>query len=614
MPNYPSQYKVDDGVHIPLHDGGQGSSFSYTDGEDFEHSIRKIIVAASDRSLFSPELRAAIWDWRSSCHLSPVRANILRPLQAKCSGRVLELGSGCGIITRYLGELGGDVVALEASAVRASITRQRTADLENVKVVCDRIEDFNADDKFDMVTMIGVLQYARMFSNCGERAELELLRNAARQLNDDGVLVIAIQNKLGLKYFSGFPEPNVDMPYYGIENRYGSDTIIRFGLDEIRNALSSIGLESQQILLPLPDYHMPVSILAPAGSRPNPHFSGQALLALSVGRDRARPDWAVPSFSLERVWESIYSNGLAADLANSFLIVAGKRDSSLDFLAQADNFAWHYSVERHPAFVTAKHFALKEGKVEVKRECLQPQPAPTVPVIHHVEDELYVNGPLWWSSLVKVVNTPGWSAADVCVWARRWLDALCEQAGLGPAVALSLDKVVPGTMFDWTPMNCIETPDGKLRFFDKEWEIQSSLTLSYVVLRGLFGSLVSVASCARPLPGTTLQIIDLLREALRLQSIGITEEHIEKYIAQESSVQHWINHGVDGGIAEPWAKYVKGAKLVVRADARQALAQLEETEGRLAERENMVRHYEELNKGLVMRVARFLKRAFPNSR
>lgn len=621
MQNYPSQYKIDDGVHVPLHDGVQGLSFSYSDGEEFEHSIKKIVVAASDRSLFSPELRAAIWDWRSSCHLSPVRANILRPLEAKCGGRVLELGSGCGIITRYLGELGGDVVALEASALRASITRERTVDLQNVKVVCDRIENFNADDKFDMVTMIGVLQYARMFSNCGEHAELELLRNAARQLNDDGVLVIAIQNKLGLKYFSGFPEPNVDMPYYGIENRYGADTIIRFGLDEIRNVLYSIGLESQQVLLPLPDYHMPVSVLAPAGYRPNPHFSGQALLALSAGRDRARPDWAVPSFSLERVWESIYSNGLAADLANSFLIVAGKTDRSLEFLQQANNFAWHYSVERHPAFATAKRFALQEGKVAVTRECLQPQPAPAVPVMHHVEDELYVNGPLLWTSLVEVLNTPGWSATDVCRWARRWLDTLCEQADLGPAVALSLDKKVPGTMFDWTPMNCIETPDGKLRFFDKEWEVQSSLTLSYLVLRGLFGSLVSVASCARPLPGTPLQIIDLLREALRQQSIGITDEHIEKYIAQESSVQHWINKGTDGGIAEPWAKYVKGAKLVVRADARQALAQLEETNGRLteterrlAERENVVRHYEELNKGFVMRVARFLKKAFPSSR
>lgn len=628
MPNYPSQYAINDGIHIPLQYEGRELSFLYSDGEEFEHSIKKIVCAASDRSLFSPELRAAIWDWRSSCHLSPVRANILRPLEEKCRGRVLELGSGCGIISRYLGELGGDVVALEASALRASITRQRTADLQNVKVVCDRIEDFNADVKFDMVTMIGVLQYARIFSNCGERAELELLRNAARQLNDDGVLVIAIQNKLGLKYFSGFPEPNVDMPYYGIENRYGPDTIIRFGLDEIRSVLASIGLESHQVLLPLPDYHMPVSILAPAGSRANPHFSGNALLALSAGRDRARPDWVVPSFSLEKVWESIYSNGLAADLANSFLIVAGKTDRSLDFLLQANNFAWHYSVERHPAFATAKRFTLKEGKVAVTRERVQPQQTPAVPVTHHVEDELYINGPLWWSALVAIVNTPGWSAADVCAWARRWLDALCEQASLGPAIALSLDKEVLGTMFDWTPMNCIEMPDGKLCFFDKEWEVQSSLTLSYLVLRGLFGSLVSIASCARPAPGTPLEIMDLIREALRLQSIGITEEQIEKYIAQESSIQHWINKGADGSISEYWARYVKAAKLIVRMDARQALAQFEETECRLkeserllkenecllAERELVAQNCEKHNTGFLMRVAHILKRAFPGSR
>lgn len=573
MRSYPNQYAVVDDIHVPRRDDQQEDLFSYSDGEEFERAIERIISEASDRSLFSAELSAASWDWRSTCHLSPVRANILRPLEEACRGRVLELGSGCGVITRFLGELGGDVVALEASSLRASITRQRTVDLPNVKVVCDRIEEFDSLEKFDVVTMIGVLQYARIFSRCGERAELELLANAARQLKDDGILVIAIQNKLGLKYFSGFPEPNVDLPNYGIENRYGSDTIIRFGLEEIRDILSSMGLQSQQLLLPLPDYHMPVSILSSSGSIPNPHFSGQTLLELSVGRDRARPDWIAPSFSLEQVWKSIYSNGLAPDLANSFLIVAGRSEQALNFLQRQRNFAWHYSVERHPAFATVKRFALERDTVVVTRELLAPQLAPSVPVTHHVENEQYLNGVLWWDVLVEIVNTPGWSVTDVCSWARRWLDVLCEQANLGPAVALSLDKDVSGAMFDWTPMNCVKMPDNTLHFFDKEWEIRSSLSLSYLIVRGLFGSLASVASCAEAAPGTPLRIIDLLREALKLQGIVITDDHVERYVVQESCIQHWINKGVDGAVNELWIKYVKEATLVFRIDQRKAHAQ-----------------------------------------
>ncbi|WMD19371.1 methyltransferase [Achromobacter seleniivolatilans] len=578
MHNLPTDYKEMNGMLFPQTDGSI-PEFTYTDGADFELEIERIIARAQDRSLFSRELTGAIWDWRSACHLSPVRANILRPLEALCRGRVLELGSGCGIITRYLGELGGDVVALEASAHRASITRQRTADLKNVSVVCDRIEDFNAEQKFDVVTMIGVLQYARIFSHCGDRAELDLLQNAARQLKDDGVLVIAIQNKLGLKYFSGFPEPNVDVPYYGIEGQYGPDTIIRFGLDELKGILGSVGLSAQEVLFPLPDYHMPVSLLSSKGMDPKGPFGARAFLSGTVGRDRARPDWIIPSFSLEQVWESIHENGLAEDLANSFLIIAGKTPKAVEPVREAPDLAWHYSVERHPAFATAKRFFLQDGTVHTARHRVAQAEAPAVPVSHTIEDGPYLNGPVWWLGLCKILNTPGWSVADVCEWARPWIDALCREANLGAAVSLSLDKSVPGALFDWTPLNCIETAPGELTFFDKEWTIESELSLSYVILRGLFGSMASVASVARPAEGTPLHILELLREALRMQSIGITDHHIESYIAQESSVQHWINGGVEGRIGEPWVAYVKTAKLLVRVDSRHMRALLEQAEG-----------------------------------
>jgi SAM-dependent methyltransferase len=425
MHNLPTDYKEYEGMLFPKTDGSI-PEFTYTDGAEFEQQIEHIIARAQDRSLFSRELVGAIWDWRSACHLSPVRANILRPLESLCRGRVLELGSGCGIITRYLGELGGDVVALEASAHRASITRQRTADLNNVTVVCDRIEDFNAEQKFDVVTMIGVLQYARIFSRCGDRAELDFLKNAARQLNEEGVLVIAIQNKLGLKYFSGFPEPNVDVPYYGLENQYGPETIIRFGLNQLKNILGSVGLSAQEVLFPLPDYHMPVSLLSSKALDPKGRFAGSPMLIGTVGRDRARPDWIIPSFSLEQVWESVHENGLAEDLANSFLIVAGKTNKSVAPLRESPDLAWHYSVERHPAFATAKRFFLEGGEVRVARKRITQEPLPALPVSHSVDDGPYLHGKLWWLGLAKVLNTSGWSVTDVCEWARPWMDALCR--------------------------------------------------------------------------------------------------------------------------------------------------------------------------------------------
>jgi len=567
---FPADYDLKGGIYQPR-DIGQTPAFTYTDGENFEADIGKIIEESKDRSLFSDELRRAIWDWRSACHLSPVRANILRPLESICRGTTLELGSGCGIITRYLGELGGDVVALEASGHRAAITRERTADLSNVSVVCERIEDFDGGAKFDLVTMIGVLQYARMFSHCESDAELVFLQNAARQIKDSGVVVISIQNKMALKYFSGFPEPNVDQPFYGIENRYGPNDIVRFGLNEMKSLLGKAGLPHSTFLFPFPDYHMPVSIMSPAAMQGETPFSPLPLIALSVGRDRARPDWIRPSFSLERAWESVYTNGLAAHLANSFLIIAGKTPESIAALQQANTLAWHFSVERHPAFAAAKSFERADSRVEVKRQRLVSCEFPSVPVRHHADDEEYVPGRLWWSELVAIINRPGWTSIEICNWARTWLDAVCREAGISSPAALSLGTQLPGSMFDHTPLNCIQTDGGELRFIDKEWEIKSPLHLSYLVLRGMLGSLSSVGSCAEPADGTPLNILDLVREALQTQSIVISDQHVEEYLAHESAIQHWVNQGVDGGLDTGWTTYVKTVALVVRPQIRSVL-------------------------------------------
>lgn len=538
---FPGEYVLSNGVFTPRN-CGELSSFAYSDGEEFEQQIAKIIAGAVDRSLFSPELRNVAWDWRSTCHLSPVRANILRPLEDICRGRVLELGSGCGIISRYLGELGGDIVALEASALRASITRLRTADLANVEVVCDRIEDFTSIDKFDVVTLIGVLQYARLFSNAGENAEVELLINAIRQLTDDGVLVVAIQNKIALKSFGGYPEANTGIPYFGIENRYENNTIIRFGLDEIKQTLKNCGLSHCAVLAPLPDYHMPVSILNEKAMVSNQVFRVTPFLSASVGRDRIREDWTPPLFSLERAWDSVCSSGAAAQLANAFLVVAGRTEKSLAFHRSMQEYAWHYSVDRHPAFATEKRFVPDEGNFKVVVASVGDLPNPGVPIVHHLATEKYEQGKLWWEYLVKIMNTPGWTVVDIANWARLWLATLSQNFKEG---SVDLDEMLPGNLFDCTPLNCVQTENGSLIFIDREWEIKSSVRFSYLLIRGLFGSLVAVSSCAKPADGVPILVIELIQKVALSLGIELSQYHLDDYAIQEARVQSWVLKGED---------------------------------------------------------------------
>ena len=106
----------------------------YNDGDISEDYLLKVIKEASDVSTTSLQLRQAIKDWASEYHLSPARYNLLRPFNFNQEQKILELGCGCGAITRYLGEQGTQVEAIEGSARRARITANRCRDLDNVKV------------------------------------------------------------------------------------------------------------------------------------------------------------------------------------------------------------------------------------------------------------------------------------------------------------------------------------------------------------------------------------------------------------------------------------------------------------------------------------------------
>lgn len=562
---FPTDYRLREDVFFPLSDQSE-SPFRYSDGEEFEEKIRQIIADADDRSLFSVPLRKAIWDWRSACHLSPVRANIMRPLEGMARGRrVLELGSGCGPITRYLGEVGAEVVALEASGHRAGVTRLRTQDLANVQVVCERIESFTAAQKFHMVTMIGVLQYARLFSNGGPEAERVLVRNAARQLTDDGVLVIAIQNKLGLKYFSGHPEPNVAIRYYGIENRYGPDSIIRFGQDELKALLASEGLAHHLFLYPFPDYHMPTTVLHESAARPESALASATLMACSTAGSRIHPDWTQPSFSLERAWHAVHSSGATPYLANAFLVIASRNEAALEKLRSTQDRCWHYSASRFPAFSTQTVFQANshDRNLNVRKSRLTQLPYPDVPVRQTLPTGPYIAGQLWWEGLVNIMNSPSWGLDQLSEWTRRWL---CELTGSPTPEKLPLDAFMEADTLDRTPLNCVADASGTLHFFDQEWHVDEPLPMHYVLVRGLFGSLEAVTSCATPAAGIERNLLMLIKQIALHCGIRLEDHHFEYFIRREAMIQGWINEGRSTEVSPHWPLYVGQVELKVRND------------------------------------------------
>lgn len=522
-------------------------AFGYNDGDDVENRIAAVIAAANDCSVLSTELRSHIVDWPTRYHLSPQRANILRPLCSSLSGTVLEIGSGCGAITRYLGETASSVTALEGSRRRAHITRLRTRDQLNVEVICDEFSAFHTEQRFDAVTLIGVLEYANMFVH-SENAALHMLSKARDLLNEDGCLVIAIENQLGLKYWAGSPEDHLGQAMLGLEDKYQAGGVRTYGRQALYDLLNSSGFEAVEFLYPFPDYKLPSCVLAELAFN-NPAFDPTPFLVLTAAKDHQLP--ADPAFCLERVWPVIHANGLSADLSNSFLVVA-RRQSKQNAAAHNDSdraLAWHYSAQRLPQYCKETVFWQdRDGTgVSIVRAPLSTDAiSATVStgISHRLEDDTpYAPLPLLSGVLIDIVTRPGWTDQQLADFVLLYVGQVAQigQIDLVREQRVLWEQPVPGNLYDCIPQNIRLHPEGTCSAFDLEWCIDGELSLVQLVFRSIWHALGGLSLIGPHASQPRLSILDIITRALHLLGNDLSLADAESLVRSELQLQQTLS-------------------------------------------------------------------------
>ncbi|WP_434989084.1 glycosyltransferase [Xanthomonas melonis] len=522
---------------------GLGAEWSYSDGDAVEDNLYQLVAGCTDRSVQSLELSNCITDWPTKYYFSPRRANLLRPLAELLSGDVLEVGAGCGAITRYLGETARNVVALEPAPRRARVAKKRCEDLANVHLVVENLEAFRTEARFDAVTLIGVLEYAERFSDRPDAAA-HWLACARNLLKPGGVLLVAIENQLGLKYFAGAPEDHLGRPMLGLEEVYAGSGARTYGRRELEEMMRLAGFADVAVALPFPDYKLPTSMwFSKDGKAASGFDDGAALAAASVTRDPqiGRP----PLFAVDRVWNVVARNGLLPELANSFLFVGHTQTTEAVFGSENRNVAgYHLSTERDRPFAKITRFELRDRKPWVSRSFLMPGLAREVDGFECIpKDERYVAGCALTDSLYEMLLHDGWQIGDVGPWLRRWLEAVARHVGLEPDALVNseynAEMLLPGDVIDLVPHNLMEAADGSLCFIDLEWRSAEPVALGYLVFRGLLEVVSSCVSVARPYDERHLYLMHFITDAMRECGgmLAPSVADIERYIALERRFQ-----------------------------------------------------------------------------
>ena len=131
--------------------------------------------------------------------------------------RVLEIGCGCGPITRYLGERCGTVDSVEPMPARAAVAALRTRDLDSVQVLVGTLDDVPPSPPTTSSSSSACLEYVGP-GHARPRPVRALPRaGATPSCATAARCVLAIENPLGVKYVAGAVEDHTNRPFDSLE-------------------------------------------------------------------------------------------------------------------------------------------------------------------------------------------------------------------------------------------------------------------------------------------------------------------------------------------------------------------------------------------------------------
>lgn len=256
-------------------------------------------------------------------HLSAIRQNLVDWIPMTKDMCVLERNAECGALTGKLLEKAGAVTCVTENAGAASIIKVRCKKAAEHLTIMDEAEyktsllaDGRTDDassgktqnvkKYDVILLVG--------SFYRYKDELVKLRGI---LAENGRLIVADANRLGLKYFAGCAEEYHGTYFSGVEGYedVGADkqSVRCYSKSEYTKLLRAAGFEKLRFYYPYPDFKFPNTIYSdewlPKGGELGDNRR-------NFERDRLQ------LFNEQKVYDSLLEEGLFGTFSNSYLIEA----------------------------------------------------------------------------------------------------------------------------------------------------------------------------------------------------------------------------------------------------------------------------------------------------
>lgn len=474
--------------------------------------------------------------WPILYHLSSLRENIVEYLPIQKFHKVLEVGSGCGAITGVLANKAGSVTCVDLSKKRSMINAYRHPECENVTIHVGNFKDIEPDlpTDYDVICLIGVFEYGQSYIG-GDKPYVEFLNILKKHLAANGRIVIAIENKYGLKYFAGCKEDHLGTFFSGIENYANGGGVRTFSKSGLEEIFKECNMQEYSFYYPYPDYKFMTTLFS---DKKQPAFGELSNNMRNYDRDR------MLLFDEKHAFDGIVKDGLFPVFSNSYVAVLGK-ELPVQYVK--------YSNDRAPQFRIKTVICEKNGVRQVRKYPLSEEAKEHICnmavayedlkkryegsglsvnqcTIVEQEEELY-------ASFEFVNGRPLSELMDECLEKQdiegfhRLFEAYLERIGYNEEYPVAdFDPVFSNIMVDgdtWT-------------LIDYEWTFGKAIETKELAFRAIYCYILE----------------DERRDSLQidriLDKLGITQEDAEKYRGQEKEFQKFVN-GKCMSMGEVWS-------------------------------------------------------------
>lgn len=488
----------------------------YSDG-DIENDIIKYMTENAPEDYGRTIMEH--YSWPVYYHLTHTRQNLLNWYPFKKEDFVLEIGCGMGAITALLCDRCGAVTAVELSKRRAEAALLRCRGKDNLEIIAGNLNDIEFDRKFDYITLIGVLEYQGTYTNSDDPYK-DFLVKVRSLLKEGGKLLVAIENKYGLKYWCGAAEDHTGIPFDGINQYKLSGAKVRtFSKEELSRLLEKSGYTNLFYYFPMPDYKLPTVVYS------EKYLPNDGILENVV-------PYYIPSDQTlvaeeEAVYKDIVSNGVFDFFSNSYLVECsagnpkGVEEERTVFALMSSKRQREYRVgTKIDASGHVIKFPLENNKhirnhlIRTMKNGEKLENRGLKALAYRMDgDNLvsdYLSLPLLEDSLYDAA-----AKRDTALLWRLWDELLEEIEKSSDGVEqkkciiyeLEIDcyeegkdygKILKEGYADMIPRNCF-IREGKMLWFDQEWTLDH-IPSKYILFRGMMNTYIRFAAMQEAIP------------------------------------------------------------------------------------------------------------------